>query len=216
MICRTCTRAHHPPGIRLSVRVLIGPISPTQHRHSPFRMRASEFFDLSRFKSSYTRLPMQLHPGPRRPSTNSASFIPFYIPRFFIFPLVFFSAHRAQSASNRDPHDASPARVAYICIGVIQHNGDNFIHSFDEFDTDRGWLNIGRGRATIHHATRATRHACASVCLRRELSDLKAKRDSTGFEDLLSERDRNMGYGNEIHGMIRERGIAICRRLRLF
>lgn len=53
--------AIHRQGIRLSARALIGPISPVQRRHhSPFRMRATEFFDLSPFPIQLRAIPSPL------------------------------------------------------------------------------------------------------------------------------------------------------------
>ncbi|KAK1119657.1 hypothetical protein K0M31_013076, partial [Melipona bicolor] len=55
--------------------------------------------------------------------------------------------------------------VAYTSIYTEtgdQRNGDKFIHSLDESDTDRGWVNIGRVRAPIRHGARTTGHASAT------------------------------------------------------
>lgn len=65
-------------------------------------------------------------------------------------------------------------RELCICTDGIQRNGDNFIHSFDESDTDRGWLNISHVHAPIRHGPRTTRHACALVCCTAKFLSWKA------------------------------------------
>ena len=186
--------------------VLIGPISPTQHRHSPFRMRASEFFDLSRFQSSYTtarpcvRVRMCVRtfiptPSPLNRVVSSlcqscrssrfASFIPFspfyspFIPSLSISLLLLFSFFLLAEHSQLDSwstRHVSTARVAYLF-------------------TPRRRINVKRGQVysivrRIRHGSRLDEHRprrFAAVLeprdtrlLHEQLSQPKARRETRG------------------------------------
>ena len=108
-------------------------------------------------------------------SSRFASFIPFspfHSPFFlssssplfffFLFSLFFF----CRTLSARFVVDATCV-TGESCVSIYtetgdQRNGDKFIHSFDESDTDRGWMNTGRVRAPIRHGARTTEHASAT------------------------------------------------------
>ena len=151
---RTPQHSHYPPRESGYPPVSwLGPISPVQRHHSPFRMRATEFFDLSRFQSCYVQRLRCLHPVPLPesfPSLLSRSL------RFsFLFSLFFFFLF--QNGSWKRIENSS----FFFCLFVIVR-----IYIFDVTGTSLFVGRIGHGSRMAEDRTQPIRHAARANATR--------------------------------------------------
>ena len=166
---RTPQHSHYPPRESGYPPVSwLGPISPVQRHHSPFRMRATEFFDLSRFQSCYVQRLRCLHPVPLPesfPSLLSRSL------RFsFLFSLFFFFFISEWLVKENWEFFFFFLFIRHRSYLYIRCNGDKFIRWTDRTRIADGW------RSDATDSPRCSSERDTRVCIRLQRGEVSEAR----------------------------------------